>query len=167
MPTEISIRAATEADLQVVLRFIRLLAKYEREPEAVTATVDDLRRFGFGPTPRFHILLAHAGSQPLGMAFYFFNFSTWKGHPGLYLEDLFVLPSARRQGVGERLMCELARIALEQECTRLEFQVLDWNRAAINFYQSLGVQQNCGWLPFRAEGEGLKALALVSTTKTQ
>ena len=130
-----TIRAATPADVPLILQFIRGLAIYEREPDAVTATEADLLRDGFGPEPYFHCLIAEEdgpdGKRAAGFAFYFFNYSTWTGRPGLYLEDLFVNPEFRGLGIGKALLARVAAIAVEKGCPRLQWEVLDWNTPAI------------------------------------
>jgi len=154
------IRAATSADVPVILTLIRDLAAYEREPDAVVATEADLRREGFGPSPAFHVFLAEDdGGAPLGFALYFFSFSTWRGRRCLYLEDLFVRPEHRRRGTGLALMRALARAAVAEDCARLCWQVLDWNEPAIVFYEKLGATIQREWLTIRLEGDQLEALA--------
>jgi GNAT superfamily N-acetyltransferase len=153
------IRPAEPADVTVVLRLIRGLAEYERAPDAVTATEADLLRDGFGPRPLFHVVLAEWDGAAIGFAFYFFNYSTWQGKPGLYLEDLFVDPAFRGRGVGKALLVHLARIAVTQGCGRYQWQVLDWNEPAIRFYESMGARVLKEWLTVRVEGEELARLA--------
>ena len=153
------IRPAEPADVPVILRLIRGLAEYERAPDAVTATEADLLRDGFGARPLFHVVLAEWDGAPIGFAFYFFNYSTWQGKPGLYLEDLFVDPPFRGRGVGRALLVHLARIAVTQGCGRYQWQVLDWNEPAIRFYESMGARVLKEWLAVRVEGEDLARLA--------
>lgn len=153
------IRAAVAADVPLILRFIRDLAAYEREPDAVVATEADLLRDGFGPTPRFEALVAEHDGEPAGFAFYFFAYSTWRGRPALYLEDLFVQPEHRTKGIGLALMRRLARIAVDAQCARFVWEVLDWNQSAIRFYESLGAEVLRSWLNVRIEGEALARLA--------
>lgn len=153
------IRPAETADVPVILRLIRGLAEYERAPGAVTATEADLLRDGFGARPLFHVLLAEWDGAPVGFAFYFFNYSTWQGRPGLYLEDLFVDPPFRGCGIGKALLVHLAQIAVSRGCGRYQWQVLDWNEPAIRFYESMGAQVLREWLTVRVEGDGLARLA--------
>jgi GNAT superfamily N-acetyltransferase len=153
------IRDAAASDVPVVLRLIRALAEYERAPGAVTATEEDLLRDGFGDRKLFHVVLAEWDGAAVGFAFYFFNYSTWQGRSGLYLEDLFVVPEFRGWGIGKALLVHLARIALEKGCGRYQWQVLDWNEPAIRFYESVGAQVLKEWLTVRVEGENLAGLA--------
>lgn len=152
------IRPATRSDAAVILEMIRELARFERAEASVRATVADLERDGWGDRPRFEALIAEMDETPVGFALYFHNYSTWEGRAGIYLEDLYVKPEARGSGAGRRLMTQLAAIAVERGCARLEFSVLDWNPAR-RFYASLGISQMEEWLPYRAEGDVLTALA--------
>ena len=154
-----TIRAATPADVAQILDFIRGLAAYEREPDAVTATEADLLRDGFGPNPYYFCLIAERGGQPAGFAFYFFNYSTWTGRPGLYLEDLFVQPEFRGLGIGKALLRRVAAIAVENNCPRLQWEVLDWNTPAIDFYRANGAEFMKEWLNVRVSGDALNLLA--------
>jgi GNAT superfamily N-acetyltransferase len=154
-----TIRTATRADLAQILVFIKALAAYEREPDAVKATEADLLRDGFGPQPYFHCLMAEQDGQPAGFALYFFNYSTWVGRPGLYLEDLFVLPELRGQGIGRALLQRVAAIALEMGCKRLQWEVLDWNTPAIEFYRAMGAEFLDEWRNVRLSGEAMQRLA--------
>lgn len=155
----ISIDAAGPGDVPLILDLIRELAEYERLSHAVTATEEDLRQTLFGPQAYAHTLIARLGGQPAGFAVYFFNYSTFLGKPGLYLEDLYVRPAARRQGVGQRLLAHLAGIGLERGCGRMEWAVLDWNERAIAFYVSLGASPNEEWTTYRLSSEALRRLA--------
>ena len=154
----ILVRAATRDDVGTLLAFIRALAAFERMPGAVSASEADLLRDGFGATPRFEARLASLDGRPCGFSLFFASYSTWEGRPGLYLEDIFVEDWARRHGVGRRLIADLAAIALERDYRRLDLSVLDWNPAR-GFYERLGVRHKQGWLPYRASGEALAALA--------
>jgi GNAT superfamily N-acetyltransferase len=154
-----TIRKATPADIPQILIFIRALATYEREPDAVTATEADLLSHGFGPNPFYFCLIAEHESRPAGFAFYFFNYSTWKGRPGLYLEDLFVQPEFRGLGIGRALLEKVAAVAVEKDCPRLQWEVLDWNTPAIEFYRAMGAEFLDEWRNVRVSGEALKRLA--------
>ena len=135
-----TLRPAVAADAPVILRLIHGLAEYEKAPDEVKATEADLVRDGFGATPMFHVVLAEWDGNAVGFAFYFFNYSTWLGRPGLYLEDLFVEPPYRGYGIGKALLVHLARIAVERGCSRYQWQVLDWNEPAIRFYEAMGAR---------------------------
>ena len=160
----LTIRPATPADVPLILEFIRELAEYERDPQAAVATAADLLRDGFGPEPKFRVDIAEWSGEPAGFAFYFWNYSTWQGKPGLYLEDLFVRPRFRGKGIGKALLVHLARVAVKNNCGRLVWQVLDWNTPAIEFYQSLGAETMKEWLTMRVTGEALVRLATETTS---
>lgn len=155
----ITIRPATPADVPEILGFIRALAAYEREPEAVFATEEGLLRDGFGPNPFYFCLMAELDGRSAGFALYFFNYSTWLGRPGLYLEDLFVPPELRGQGVGKALLQRVAAIALEKGCQRLQWEVLDWNTPAIDFYRAMGAEFLDEWRNVRLSGDAIRRLA--------
>jgi GNAT superfamily N-acetyltransferase len=154
-----TIRTATPADVPQILSFIRALAAYEREPDAVTATEADLMRDGFGLNPFYSCLIAEHDGQPAGFAFYFFNYSTWMGRPGLYLEDIYVQPEFRGLGIGKALLQQVAAIAVEKNCPRLQWEVLDWNTPAIEFYRAMGAEFLDEWRNVRVTGKALKRLA--------
>jgi GNAT superfamily N-acetyltransferase len=153
------IRAATPADIPAIHRLIVELAIYEKEPDAVKASHDDLARALFGDRPTAECALAEVDGQAVGMALFFTNFSTWTGKPGLYLEDLFVMPSARGSGLGKALLVHLAGLALARGYGRFEWSVLDWNTPAIGFYTALGAKPMSEWTMMRVEGDALAALA--------
>ena len=154
------IRKATRADVPAILALVKELATYEREPDAVIATEADFLRDGFGESPAFEVLVAQGDERTvIGFALYFFSYSTWVGRKCLYLEDLFVQPGHRGKGAGVALMKELARVAIETECKRFVWQVLDWNEPAIAFYEKLGAKVMREWLTARIEGEALLQLA--------
>ena len=157
----LTIRSAKKEDAPLILDFIRQLATYEREPNAVTATVDDILRDGFPASsgPKYLVLIAEWEAKPAGFAFYFFHYSTWLGKPGLYLEDLFVKPELRGKGIGKALLARLAKIAIEQNCYGMRWQVLDWNQPAIDFYDTLGAKVLKEWLTVRLMGEPLERLS--------
>ena len=131
----------------------------EKEPDAAVVTEDDLLRDGFSAQPRFKVVMAEWEGAVVGFAFYFYNYSTWQGRPGLYLEDLFVQPSHRGKGIGKALLVHLARIAVRENCGRFVWQVLDWNTPSIEFYESLGATMMKEWLTMRVTGDALVKLA--------
>src|ERR1051326_360286 len=155
----LSIRPATRADASLMLRFIRGLAEYERAPNAVIATEEALIRDGFGPNPKYRCLIAEWDSIPAGFAFFHYNYSTWRGQPGLYLEDLFVLPEMRGKGIGRALLQKLAAIVLEENLYGLRWMVLEWNTPPIDFYNSLGAELLGDWETMLLWGAPLKRLA--------
>jgi GNAT superfamily N-acetyltransferase len=155
----LSLREARRDDVGLIRQLIYELAEYEREPASAKATEEDLVRDGFGERPYFRVLIAEWQGEPAGFALYFFNYSTWQGRPGLYLEDLFVRPAHRGRGIGTALLRRLARIALDQGCSRFVWQVLDWNEPSIRFYESLGASIAKEWLTMRVDGEALQELA--------
>lgn len=155
----IAIRPATAADVPQILAFIHALAVYEREPDAARATEADLLRDGFGPNPFYCCLLAEREGVSAGFALYFFSYSTWHGKPGIYLEDLFVHPEFRGHGIGKALLQRVAAIAVEKGCSRINWEVLDWNTPAIDFYGSLGAEFLDTWRNVRLTGDALLALA--------
>jgi len=161
----VTIRAANTADVPQILAFITALAVFEREPDAVVATEEGLLRDGFGPNPYFYCLIAENDGIPAGFALYFFNYSTWMGRPGLYLEDLFVLPEFRGLGIGKALLKHVAKIAVSKNCRRLQWEVLDWNTPAIDFYRAMGAEFLDEWRNVRISGDALLQLAQgISTT---
>jgi GNAT superfamily N-acetyltransferase len=153
------IRSATATDVAQILAFIRALAVFERAPDAVVATEEGLLRDGFGPNPFYSCLIAEQDGQPAGFALFFFNYSTWMGRPGIYLEDLFVLPEFRGLGIGKGLLQRVAAVAVEKECGRLNWAVLDWNTPAIDFYRAMGAEFMDEWRLVRLEGEAIRRLA--------
>jgi GNAT superfamily N-acetyltransferase len=155
----VSIRAATKADVPQILAFIRALAAFEREPDAVVATEGDLLNDGFGPNPYYFCLIAENNGVAAGFALFFFNYSTWMGRPGIYLEDVFVVPEFRGLGIGKALLKQVAAIAIEKNCRRLQWEVLDWNAPAIDFYRAMGAEFLDEWRNVRVSGEALLQLA--------
>ena len=153
------IRPARVEDVPIVLELIQDLATYERAPDEVTATEDQLVDVLFGERRAAEVLLAFEGTSPVGFAVYFYNFSTWLGRPGLYLEDLFVKPENRGKGYGRALLVELAKIARDRGCGRMEWAVLDWNEPAIQFYRKIGAKPNEEWTIYRLTSDGISALA--------
>ena len=153
------IRPAQPGDVPTILALIRDLAEYERAPNEVVTTEEQLRKNLFGPQPTAEVLLGEEAGVPVCFALFFHNFSTWMGRRGLYLEDLFVKPTVRGRGYGRALLVRLARIARERECGRMEWVVLDWNEPAIQFYRKLGAQPNDDWTTFRLTMDGISQLA--------
>jgi GNAT superfamily N-acetyltransferase len=160
-----SIRPATVEDVPLIRRFIQQLAEYERLSHEANMSEETLRESLFGERRYAEVLLGHDGDIPVAFAVYFHNFSTFVGRPGLYLEDLFVVPEARGRGFGRAMLVELAKIALERNCGRFEWAVLDWNEPAIGFYKKLGAVSMDDWTIFRVAGEALERLGNV-TVKT-
>jgi GNAT superfamily N-acetyltransferase len=157
--TEPTIRFAGVDDAQTIFDFIHALAVYELEPDAVEATPESLREQLSADHPPFECLIAEADGQPRGFALFFHNYSTWRGRQGVYLEDLFVPEEYRGTGLGKALLAALAAVAVDRGCPRLEWQVLDWNKPSIDFYESLGADVKRDWLPCRLDGEALTTLA--------
>lgn len=151
----ITIREATHADSTLILDFIRQLAHYEKLSHEVVATVPDLERALFSARPAAEVLIAELDGKAAGFALFFPNYSTFLAKPGIYLEDLFVLPQLRGRGVGKKLFSRLAELALERNCGRLEWSVLDWNQPAIEFYKSLESKPQNEWTVWRLTGEAL------------
>ena len=152
------IRPAERADVPVIAELIRGLAHFEQLEHEVTMTEERLASNLFGPQHYAETLIAEEGGRPVGFALFFHNFSTFLAKPGIYLEDLFVIPESRGHGIGRALLKELARLAVERGCGRLEWSVLDWNREAIAFYERLGARPNSEWTIYRLTGEALTAL---------
>ena len=159
MDLDFVIRPARVEDVPVILELIRDLATYERAPDEVTATEEQLVDVLFGERPAAEVLLAFEGKSPVGFAVFFYNFSTWLGRAGLYLEDLFVKPDKRGKGYGRALLVELAKIARDRECGRMEWAVLDWNEPAIKFYRTLDAKPMHEWTVFRLTSDGIARLA--------
>jgi GNAT superfamily N-acetyltransferase len=155
----LKLRKAASKDIPLILSFIRELAEYERAPNAVVCTEQDLRRDGFGPGPKFHVIVAEWNGEPAGMAFYFDNYSTWQGRPGIFIEDLFVRPQFRGKGIGRTLMANLAQTAIAEHCYGVRWEVLDWNKPAIDVYQHLGSKFREGWRIMQITGQDLRELA--------
>jgi GNAT superfamily N-acetyltransferase len=154
------LRPAVEADLDTIIELIQALADYEREPDAVRLDREELRRHLFGPRPHAEVIIAETErGESAGFALFFHNFSTWEGKPGIYLEDLFVRPELRGHGYGKALLGELARLAVERGCARLEWSVLDWNEPSIQFYKALGAVPMDEWTTYRMTGAALRELA--------
>ena len=156
---DIRIDAATPDDVPLLLRLITALAEYERMTDQVVATEADVRAALFGDRPAAEAVIARAGGEAVGFALWFYNYSTFLGRQGLYLEDLFVLPEQRGRGIGRALLIHLARVAVSRNCGRMEWSVLDWNEPAIRFYRSLGAEPMDEWTVFRVTGDALTRLA--------
>ena len=155
----VAVRPATPADLPLIAGLIRALAEYEKLASEVRFDETVLREKLFGPRPYAEVLIGEVDGEALGFALFFHNFSTFEGRPGIYLEDLFVRPEARGKGLGKALLAELARLAVERGCARLEWWVLDWNEPSIGFYKSLGARPMDEWTVMRVDGTALAALA--------
>lgn len=154
------LRPAGEDDLETIIELVHALADYEHEPAAVVLDPEELRRHLFGPRPYAEVVLAETDDgESAGFALFFHNFSTWEGKPGIWLEDLFVRPGLRGLGYGKALLAQLARLAVERGCARLEWSVLDWNEPSIVFYRALGAKPMDEWTTYRMTGEALQALA--------
>lgn len=155
--TALDIRPATPEDIPTIVDLIKALAEFEELSHEVTGRPDDLQRSLFGERPYAEAVLAWVEGQPVGMALFFHNFSTFLMKPGLYLEDLFVLPDYRRQGIGRALLIHVGKLALERGCGRFEWNVLDWNSSAIGFYQSMGAELKDEWRLCRVTDDALQA----------
>jgi GNAT superfamily N-acetyltransferase len=156
---DVRIEPATPDDVSTILRMIKALAEYEKMAADVVATEENLRNALFGAKAYAEVVVAYVGAEPVGFALFFHNFSTFRGAPGLYLEDLFVDPEWRGRGVGHRLMAHLAAIAVARRCHRMEWSVLDWNESAIAFYRRAGARLLDDWRICRISGEALRELA--------
>ena len=155
----IIIREAQPTDIDIIRQFILALAEYEKLANDVKDDREMLARYLFGPRPMAEVLIAEHEGAPIGFALFFHNFSTFEGRPGLYLEDLFVLPEARGLGAGKALLARLAQLAIDRDCARLEWSVLDWNAPAIAFYRAIGARPMDEWTVQRVDGSALNALA--------
>ncbi|WP_299877114.1 GNAT family N-acetyltransferase [uncultured Cocleimonas sp.] len=155
----IEIRDASIEDAALILRFVTELAIYEKAEHEVIATQDDIEESLFGPETKTKALICQLNGEAVGFAVYFFNYSTWLGKHGLYLEDLYVSPEARGAGAGKALLKHLAKIAVSKNCERVEWSVLDWNEPAIQFYQSIGAQPKDEWIGYRLSGKTLEDFA--------
>jgi len=157
--SELVLRNAVEDDVQLIFKFIKDLATYEKLDHTVVATEERVRETLFGAKPYAEVILADWKGKPAGFALFFQNYSTFLAKPGIYLEDLFVEPELRGNGIGKALLKRLAEIAVERDCGRLEWAVLDWNEPSIQFYKSLGAIPMSDWIINRLTGDALKALA--------
>lgn len=158
---ETRIAPATKRDVRLIRQLILELAEYERaKPGEAPVTEQDLAMTLFGDDPAAEVLIAYVGDEPVGFALFFHNYSTWLGRRGIYLEDLFVRPSARKHGVGFALLREIARIAVDRDCGRVDWSVLTWNELAISFYKRIGARPMDEWTTFRLTGDALTSFAL-------
>jgi len=162
--TALTIRPATAEDTDLILYFVRELAIYEKAEHEVLATPEHVKRTLFCQNPKVFGLICLDGDIPVGFAVYFFNYSTWQGQHGLYLEDLYISPEQRGKGAGKALLQHLARIAVEKDCGRFEWSVLDWNTPSIEFYDSLDAKPQSEWIRYRLTGAPLQALAGAAPT---
>jgi GNAT superfamily N-acetyltransferase len=158
----VEIHPATDVDVPVILDLIRALADYEHLSHEVQATEEGLRASLFGPRPAAEVVIARRDGAPVGFAVFFHNYSTFVGRPGLYLEDLFVLPEWRRQGIGRKLLAHLAAIAVDRDCGRMEWSVLNWNENAIHVYRAVAARSLDDWTVVRLTGDELRQLAAQS-----
>jgi GNAT superfamily N-acetyltransferase len=159
MDERITVSPALESHIPLILRFIRQLAEYEKLSSKVVASEELLRESLFGKQPKAEVLIAYFGDEPAGFAVFFHNFSTFAGRAGIYLEDLFVEPKFRRNGIGKALLALLAKLTKKRDCARLEWAVLDWNTPAIKFYKNLGAGAMDDWTVYRVSGAELDSLA--------
>ena len=155
----ITLRAATPADTSLIVELIRGLAEYEKLAHECVATEERIRETLFGPKPQAEVVIAFLDNDAAGFALFFQNYSTFLARRGIYLEDLFVFPRFRGHGVGKALLKHLAKVAVERDCGRFEWSVLDWNESAIGFYKSLGAIPMDGWTTYRLTGDALKRMA--------
>lgn len=156
---DVVIRSARPDDMEAVVDLVRELAIYEKLEDQAKATADDFRRNLFGPRPAAEAVIAEVGGEAVGFALWFTTFSTFRGQPGIYLEDVFVRPAYRGRGIGKAMLAMLARLASDRGCGRLEWSVLDWNEPAIDFYRSLGARPMDEWTVYRLDDEPLRRLA--------
>jgi GNAT superfamily N-acetyltransferase len=155
----INIREAVIEDAQLILDFVKSLAVYEKAESEVVAGVEDIKKSIFSSDSNAHALICHIDDKPAGFAIYFYNYSTWHGKPGLYLEDLFIDSEYRGSGAGKALLKHLAIIAESKNCCRFEWSVLDWNSPAIDFYEALGAKPQKEWIKYRLDGNALREFA--------
>lgn len=156
---EIQIREATIEDSSLILNFVKELAEFERAASEVSATVEDIQKSIFGADSTVNALICSVNNEPIGFAVYFNNYSTWQGKNGLYLEDIYITPKYRGKGAGKMLFNHIAKIAALKDCGRFEWSVLNWNRSAIEFYESFGAKPRNEWIIYRLDGEALRDFA--------
>ncbi len=157
--TKITLREATINDAQTIFNFVKELAIYEKAEHEVKTSVKQVEESVFGKDSVTYAIICELDNKPVGMALYFFNYSTWLGRNGIYLEDLYVSPEYRGVGAGKALLKRLAQIAVEKKCGRIDWQVLDWNKPSIDFYDSIGAKGLTDWIPYRLMGEALEEFA--------
>ena len=155
----ITIRQATANDSPIIHQFVIELAQYEKADDQVTATIDMIRSSIFGSNGAIDARICEYDGEPIGFAVFFYNYSTWQGKKGLYLEDLYIAPAHRGKGAGKAMLQHLAKLAIEQDCGRFEWSVLDWNSPAIDFYESIGAQPKDEWIMYQLAGQRLTAFA--------
>jgi GNAT superfamily N-acetyltransferase len=160
-PSVLNISPANVADVPLILLLINDLAEYEKLRHESVATEASIQKALFGPKPHAEAVIARCDGEPAGFALFFHNFSTFLGKPGLYLEDLFVRPEYRGRAIGKSLLSYLAALAVERDCGRFQWQVLDWNKPSREFYESLGAQSDAAWVNYRMTGEALRRLAAI------
>ncbi|AXH14649.1 GNAT family N-acetyltransferase [Malaciobacter mytili] len=156
---KIILREATINDSQTIFNFVKELAIYEKAEHEVKTSVKQVEESVFGKDSVTYAIICELDNKPIGMALYFFNYSTWLGRNGIYLEDLYVSPQYRGVGAGKALLKKLAQIAVEKKCGRIDWQVLDWNKPSIDFYDSIGAKGLTEWIPYRLTGEALEEFA--------
>ena len=155
----IQIREATIEDSSLIVQFVKELAAFERAPSEATVTVEDIQKSIFAADSNVHALFCCINEEPVGFAVYFYNYSTWLGKNGLYLEDIYISPKYRGRGAGKMLLKHIAKIAVSNDCGRFELSVLDWNEPAIKFYESIGAKPQSEWIVYRLEGEAIRDFA--------
>ena len=165
--SKLTIRPAVDTDAAIIMQFIIDLAVYEKEPDAVQTNETEIANKLFCESPKVFCLLAEIDEKPVGLAIYFYNFSTWLGKNGIYLEDLFVSPEARGKGAGKALLQSLAKIAVAEQCGRVEWSVLNWNEPSIQFYKAMGAKAQDEWTVYRLTGDALKAFATNSLDESR
>ena len=159
MTNKITYRQAEKGDSALILQFVKELAEYEKEPDAVVATVDDIKRTMFDETPRAFGTIAELDGEPVGFCLCFYTYSTWQGKAGLYIEDLYVQEQHRGKGIGKGFFKHLAQKAVEEDYGRIQWSVLDWNQPSIDFYEGLGAKPLSEWISYRLEGDIIQQIA--------
>jgi len=155
---KISIRTSKVKDIEIIFNFIKKLAEFEKSPKKVTTSPDLIKKKIFQDNSKIFSIIAFANKEPVGFAVYFFNYSTWTGKKGLYIEDLYINPEMRSNGIGSKMMKSLSKIALNNDCARIEFNVLDWNFEAIKFYERFNAKPMKGWTIYRIERDEIEKI---------